>query len=148
DHGDALMGQSRFAQAGDSYQTAIRMLPQEGLFHTRLAMVRVKQKQLGLAKTEAELGAQLSPELFYSNHLAGLVNLMQKDIRNGHRYLAKADRIVGNHAVNKYLLGLTYEAMGQRRQAAYIYQSVARMAPRTQAGQSALKRLNYLNRGY
>ena len=65
ERGNALARKKQWSQAAQEYQRAISIFPGEGLFHSRLALARMRQGRTGQAIQEARQGVRLSNSAFY-----------------------------------------------------------------------------------
>lgn len=145
--GDKAYDRGRYREAADYYQQAIRRYSRDGVLYARRALALVKYGEPRQARAPAQRGVELSPGVFLPNHVAGLVYFKLGNLSQAERYLLRADQLLPDHELNKFLLGATYERMGRRYQAIRIYRELVRQSPSSPAGKKAKERLKVLGAG-
>ncbi|RJX29107.1 MAG: tetratricopeptide repeat protein [Desulfarculus sp.] len=144
DKGSALASQKRYAEAASYFQRAISLYPQEGLFHTNLALVYLQQKNNRAALQEAKTGAALSKNNFYALMVAGATYRVQGDYRNGAQSHFAASKLLPDQYINLFYLAYCLDRLGQRSYAANYYKQVVKLSPKTKYGTTAQTRLTQL----
>lgn len=141
DKGNALARKKRWGPAAAMYQRAIAAYPQEGMFHSRLAIAQMQQKQYRQALASAQKGASLSGGNFYPSFILGLVQRSNRNYRGALAAHHRAARLMPDHVVNNFFLAYSYDKVGQRKNAATYYRKVAKASPKSNYGKASQKRL-------
>lgn len=144
DQGNALARKKSWGQAAAMYQRAIAAYPQEGMFHSRLAVAQMQSKQNRQALASAQQGVRLSSGDFYPCLILGLVERNNGDYRAALSAHKRAARMLPDHVINNFLLAYSYDKVGQPKSAATYYRKVAGSSPKSQYGQAAQKRLSQM----
>lgn len=144
DKGAALASKRRFTEAASYFRRAISLYPQEGLFHTQLALVYLQQKNNRAALQEAKTGAALAGNNFYALLVAGAAYRAQGDYRNGAQSHFAASKLLPDQYINLFFLAYCLDRLGQRSYAADYYRKVVRLSPKTKYGTTAQARLTQL----
>lgn len=146
--GDALMASKNYGAAAKQYRRAAQLYGGDGVFLTKLAVAEYRQNDLRQAKRNSAEGAQLSPNVYFPNFVAGTIHYKMKDYAGAQRYLSQADKLLPSQPQNKLFLAASYERLGNRQAAVRYYRQVINLAPRSQEASSAAFRLNQMGYRY
>lgn len=142
DKGDALLGKKNWQGAYKQYQIAIKKFPDEGLFHTKKAMALMKGKKNTSALRAAQKGARLSPGVYLSQHVEGLLLMQKGHFKSAVDSFFRARRLLPQSPENTLYMAYCLERTGRKNQAVNLYRRAAGLSPGSWVAQKAYQRLN------
>ena len=125
-----LQARFRLAEARDAVEQAVRLAPQFGFAHVRLAELELAFEHRREAMSALDLALKQSPRLAPAHALQGFVLLEDNDPRAALAAFARAisiDSALGNAWLGR---GLAQVRLDQRREALQSFQTAAALEPR------------------
>ncbi len=141
DQGVKALQNNRYDKAASKFRRAINEYEDESLFHSWLAITRIKQDQRPDAYRSIGRALQMRPELFHTRMSAGRVYMEGKDHRKSIEHFKKAKQIIEVVPVIDFFLGRNYEKLGNRSKAIEHYRIFLEQGGRGEKAKYARQRL-------
>ncbi len=148
DKGNAYVSAQRYDNAISMYHRAISLYPAEGQFHSRLALVYLKQRQNKRALMQAKQGMKYSDKTYSSLVVAGFAFRRTGQWKNAAQAHYLAAKQMPEQYVNLFYLAYALDRWGQHSHAVNIYRKVYQLSPKSKYGRAAKGRLKKLGYKY
>lgn len=144
--GESRMAKKNLNQAQDSFQSALRRSPEDYAANLRMAQCLQARGQAGEALRYAESASRIYPQEAQAHKMAGVLALEQRDPGRAYQRFDQFDRLLPGDPGTTFLKGVAQEGMGNRQNAANLYNQYLRQNRQGNAAQYASSRLQ--NWGY
>ncbi len=121
DEGDKLQEEGSIRAAIAKYNEAVRRAPDQAVIYLSRAQALMEEDDLSAAERDISSARRYYPDLFYTRYFAGKLNIRQERWRNAVTELKAADRLLPGVTEVQYLLGRSYESLGNNSEAAKYY---------------------------
>ena len=121
---------------------ALKIAPNDYVGAVMMSKIKLAQDRPRDAKAWADKAVQIYPEEAQGHHLGGVSRLGLKDYAGALDSLNHYDRRLSGDPGAAFLIGVAYEGLGQRRQAARQYRQYLGAVQSGEQAQYALARLN------
>lgn len=128
-------------KAKKQYENALKLDPGNQVARYNLALLKVEDKDLNGAKTDLEALKNENPQNWAARATLGYVYRELAEFTSAIQELELVDAFVPGRSDVIYLLGLTYEKMGDKVKAKATYEKALKYNPNDQEVQKALSAL-------
>jgi predicted Zn-dependent protease len=139
--GDKAMGRKDWSEADARYRSALEIAPDDYAALVKCAECQAVRKRYAEARRYAEAAQRVYPGEARAYSVSGISRLMERDWEGAHGELSAYDeRLPGNPGIT-FLLGLSLEGMGRRRDAAQAYYDYLQVVSSGEQARYAYNRL-------
>jgi Flp pilus assembly protein TadD len=125
--GLAFLKSGRIGQAIPQYQEAVKLAPDNALYHAELALCYTKSMKLDLARIQAETALSLSPQSALAHLILGMIQTETGDLDEAIRHYREALSFSPDDPRIHWNLAQTYLKKGDRPMSAYHFGQYARL---------------------
>ena len=125
--GLAFLKAERITQAISQYQEAVKLVPDNTLYHAELALCYTKSMKLDLARTEAEKAVSLSPQNALAHLILGMIQGEAGDLDQAIQHYKEALSYTPDDLRIHWNLAQAYVKKGDNLMSAYHFGRYARL---------------------
>ncbi len=140
--GETAMGKQNYAQAESFFQSALRQVPGDYAGLAMMSKCLLAQKKYPQAEQYAENAKRAYPGEAQGYHLSGFAKLQMKKYDAAYREFDAAERAIPGNPTLTFFRGYCQEGMGNRNQAADLYNRYLQVVQKGDYAQHAYTRLS------
>jgi predicted Zn-dependent protease len=141
DEGEKLLAKRDARGAAAKFDEASRLAPRQAILPALKAIALLEAKEYRSARDAAREAVRRDPALFHGRFGGGLAAFRLSDYRDAVSELEAAEKSAGAQVVTTYLLGRSFEALGERDRAVEKYRLIAESGATGEQADDAKRRL-------
>lgn len=141
DEGEKLLARKEARLAAAKFDEGARLAPRQAILPALKAVALVEAKEYRSAREAAREAERRDPTLFHGRLAGGLAAYALSDWRDAVAELEAAEASAGAQLLTTYLLGRSWEALGEREKAVEKYRLVAGSGATGEQADDARRRL-------